>query len=92
MEEELQGLDDGERAAIELAFEVHAHVLLLDERRARRVVSKFGFTITGTLGVLRDSHRLGFVDGRSAYASLCSSTNFHHDAKLDDLFQRSLDG
>jgi len=50
LQAELDGLDAGERAAIELAVETNAKILLIDERKARRVAeSVFGFTVFGTL-------------------------------------------
>lgn len=49
---ELAGLDRGEWEAIELAKEIQANLLLIDERAGVRVARDQGFTVTGTLGVL----------------------------------------
>ena len=49
----LQGeLDHGEAAALALAVELQADVVLIDERRARAVASRLGLNVVGVLGVL----------------------------------------
>lgn len=45
-------LDVGEAEAIALAKEVQADLLLMDERRGRKVAERFGHTALGVLGVL----------------------------------------
>jgi predicted nucleic acid-binding protein len=45
---ELEGLDRGEWEAIELANEIHASLLLIDERAGVRFARARGFTVTGT--------------------------------------------
>lgn len=56
---ELAGLDRGEWEAIELAKEIQANLLLIDERAGVRVAREQGFTVTGTLGVLVEAARRG---------------------------------
>jgi hypothetical protein len=46
---EIAGLDRGEWEAIELAKELRANLLLIDERSGVRVARELGFTVTGTL-------------------------------------------
>jgi predicted nucleic acid-binding protein len=48
---ELAGLDRGEWEAIELAGDLRADLLLIDERAGVRLARKRGFTVTGTLVV-----------------------------------------
>jgi predicted nucleic acid-binding protein len=87
----LEHLDEGERAAIELAIEVKAHVLLADERKARAAATQlFGIAVTGTLGVLRQAHVAGLVDGEVALRQLTTRTTFHHTPKLIQDFLQSL--
>jgi predicted nucleic acid-binding protein len=88
---ELAMLDAGERAAIQLALEVTAELLLIDEIKARQVATGvFGFRVAGTLAVLRDSHNAGWIDGRAAFAKLCENTSFYHSPELDRAFVSSL--
>lgn len=54
-------LDSGEAQAIALAIELKADLLLLDERRARTVASRFGIKFIGILGVLIESKHKGAI-------------------------------
>jgi predicted nucleic acid-binding protein len=88
---ELAMLDVGERAAIQLALEVTAELLLIDEIKARQIATRvFGFRVAGTLAVLRDSHNAGWIDGRAAFTKLCENTSFYHSPELDRAFSSSL--
>jgi predicted nucleic acid-binding protein len=48
----LERLDDGERAAIELAVRIGADLILMDDRDGVTVARSKGFAVTGTLGIL----------------------------------------
>jgi predicted nucleic acid-binding protein len=71
LEQACQGLGAGERGAILLAKSLSADLLLLDERKARRIAREAGLTITGCLGVLELGARRGLIsDLRLAYINL----------------------
>jgi uncharacterized protein len=51
----------GEAEAIALAMELGADVLLIDERRARKLALGLGLPVTGVLGVLLESKKKGLI-------------------------------
>ena len=54
-------LDVGEAAAIVLALERHADLLLMDERQGRRVALEHGLQVIGVLGILVRARRRGLI-------------------------------
>jgi predicted nucleic acid-binding protein len=52
-----QPLGVGEKSAIQLALDVQADIVLLDDRLAREYAADLGLTVKGTLGVLVDAYR-----------------------------------
>ena len=85
-------LDDGERAAIELAVVVGADLILMDERKGVRVSLRKGFAVTGTLGILDLAARRGKVDLADCFERL-KATNFRYRAEmLEGLLERFRSG
>ncbi len=80
-------LDPGERAAILLAQELNADLLLLDDMKARRTATERGFAIAGILGILDQAATMKLIDLPVAVLSL-QSTSFWAS---DSLFQKLLD-
>lgn len=56
------GLGAGELAAMSLALENAANVVLLDDRLARRIAQTAGLQVWGTLKVLLESKQRGFTN------------------------------
>ncbi|MBI2827412.1 MAG: DUF3368 domain-containing protein [Planctomycetia bacterium] len=69
-------LGHGEAEAISLAVEMHADLLLMDDRRARREAESRGLSVAGTLNVLEAAAQRGMLDLPTAIAKL-RQTNFH---------------
>ncbi len=80
---ELTGqLDPDEAEAIQLAQELRADALIMDERRGRQVATRRGMTVIGALGLLRESHRRGFIDNPIALAAQLRSLGFRTSLAL----------
>jgi predicted nucleic acid-binding protein len=68
-------LDSGERAAIALALDWKADLLLMDERAGAKEARRLGLTVTGTLGVLVRGAERRFIKLAPALEKL-RHTNF----------------
>jgi predicted nucleic acid-binding protein len=82
----LTSLDLGEREAIQIALEVDADLLLIDERQGSKEAERRGLTVTGTLGVLLDAGLPELIDPEAAYRRLIRETNFRKSAELENAF------
>ena len=69
-------LGQGEAAAISLAVEMHATLLLIDDRRGRREAEARGLLVAGTLNVLEAAAKRNLLDLPTAIDRL-RGTNFH---------------
>jgi predicted nucleic acid-binding protein len=73
----LQNLDVGEADAIALALEIHADLLLMDDREGVIAARSRGLTVTGTLGALGLAAQHGLLNLAEAFDRL-KQTNFHY--------------
>jgi predicted nucleic acid-binding protein len=76
-------LDEGERAAIALAVDIGAELILMDDRAGVAVAYQQGLTVTGTLGVLDLAARRGLIDLAAAIGRL-KATNFRCRPEIMD--------
>lgn len=86
----VSGLDDGESEAIILADELKASVLVMDERKGRKVAQKMGINITGTVGILiqaYDEKKISAADVKS-YLTQLKNSNIRLS---ESLIQQALD-
>ena len=75
-DERVAGLGSGEAAAIMLALERGADLLLIDERKGRACAAALGLPLTGTLALLARAGRMSWLDYRSATDQLLRESNF----------------
>ena len=73
-------LDSGERAAILLAQELNADLLLLDDMKARRTSTERGFAITGVLVILDQAATMKLIDLPAAVQSLQNTSFWASDS------------
>ncbi|MDY7015167.1 MAG: DUF3368 domain-containing protein [Cyanobacteriota bacterium] len=83
-----QSLDPGEAAAIALAVELSANLILLDEREGRKIAKSLGLNATGILGVLLKAKRSGSLSSvQTVINDLINKAGFRISA---DLLQKIL--
>ena len=83
-------LDNGECAAISLAQEVQAGLLLMDEDRGRKAAIDRQLRVTGTIGVLERAAAEGFVDLAEAFQRIKGTDFWIPHAFLDERLHRFL--
>lgn len=71
-----ESLDAGEAAAITLAANLHAELILIDEQEGRRCARARGFLTAGTLNILAQAGVRGWIDYQATVDRLRSETNF----------------
>ena len=91
--EETNALDPGEASAITLAWQHRStSLLIIDEKRGRRVSSALGLRITGAAGVLTDAAAAGLVNFDDVFQRL-ATTQFRLKASVvDELRKRYREG
>ncbi len=66
-------LDAGEAAALSLAQMIRARLILLDERKARRIAARMGLRVAGTLAVLLRAKQQGLIGAIQPYITQMQS-------------------
>ena len=84
----IRDLGAGEREAIVLAEELHADLLIMDDRAARRAATQRNLIVIGTLGVLAEAAERGLVDFSDAVARLKRTTFYVSPEVLNPLLER----
>ena len=84
----VEGLDEGETAAIALAISLGVDLLLMDDRKGVIVARGKGLRVTGTLGVLDIAAERGLVDFAQAVNRLRRTTFRIPEALLDSLMKK----
>lgn len=55
-------LDEGEASSIALSLETGNSLLIIDEKKGRRIARELGLKIIGTLGVILRAKEMGLID------------------------------
>jgi predicted nucleic acid-binding protein len=79
----MDSLDAGEEDAIASAIELHADLILMDDREGVRVARNRGFRVAGTLGVLSMAATRGLIDLADAFERI-KRTSFHYRQETMD--------
>ncbi|MGB6222595.1 DUF3368 domain-containing protein [Haloferula sp.] len=88
--EETGVLDRGEASAITLAWQHRdCSLLILDEKRGRKVASELGLRVTGTAGLLTNAAAAGLIDFEDAFLRL-SQTGFRLSPHVVETLRQSL--
>jgi predicted nucleic acid-binding protein len=76
-------LDPGEAAAICLAMEIHADLLIIDEKKGRRLARSRNLPIIGTVGILELAAYRNLLDLEDEFLRLKESGFWVSDALLN---------
>jgi predicted nucleic acid-binding protein len=88
----METLDAGEEDAIALALELHADLILMDDRDGVLIARSKGFRVAGTLGILSMAAEHQLINLSAAFERL-RRTSFHYQQEImDQLLAESSDG
>lgn len=87
--EETKALDRGEASAITLAWQHRkSSLLIIDEKRGRRVSTALGLKITGAAGVLTDAAAAGLIQFEEVFQRLAQTQFRLSPTIVEELRQR----
>lgn len=69
-------LDLGESSAIALALENQNSLLIIDEKKGRKIAKAMGIDVTGTLGILVKAKNKGIIEKVSPVLDKLEASNF----------------
>jgi predicted nucleic acid-binding protein len=69
-----QEMDAGEASSIALGLEIPNSLIILDDRKARKVAKKLNLPHTGVIGILVQAKRLGKIEKVKPYLELLKSS------------------
>jgi len=78
---ELQ-IDKGEASAINLALEISAELVILDDFKARKVAQRLKLNITGTLGIIIKAKKTDLIKSIKPILKKLQDTNFRISDQL----------
>jgi predicted nucleic acid-binding protein len=81
----MEKLDAGEEDAIALAVELHADLILMDDRDGILVARNKGFRVAGTLAILAMAAERGLVNLSEAFDRI-KGTSFYYQQEVMDQF------
>jgi len=86
----VRALDQGEAEAIQLAVDLHADYLLIDERRGRQIATARGIPVIGTLGILIESYRRKHIENPSEVLAELRAARFRISSRLAREFEEQI--
>jgi predicted nucleic acid-binding protein len=78
-------LDPGEASSISLAAENPGCRIIIDEKKGRRIALALGLDVTGTLGVLIEASKKGFIETDSDLLEKLDQHGFRLSASLKEM-------
>ena len=75
-------VDKGEASAIALAIESGSALLIIDDLKARKVVTKLNLNYTGTLGILLKAKEPGLIKAIKPLLERIQKTNFRFSVNV----------
>jgi predicted nucleic acid-binding protein len=77
-------LDSGEASSIALCLEQENSLLIIDERKGRRIAKELNLQIIGTIGILIEAKKLGLIDSTENILDKLQNAGFRISKQLSD--------